>query len=66
MKWIGLTVALAAAWFLYVVWGDPVEGKVARPIAIIGIVVGVLLFIEGLKREIVAELRRKDKDSSNG
>ena len=63
MKWIGVILTLAAAWFLSVVWYDPVEGKVLRPIAILGIVVGVVLFFEGLKREVVAELRRKNTDS---
>jgi hypothetical protein len=65
MKWIGLILALAAAWFLHEVWHDTVEGKVFRPIAILGIVAGVVLFFEGLKRDVVAELRRKNTDSSD-
>ena len=64
MKWIGLILAVAAAWFLREVWWDTVEGRVLRPIAILGIIAGVVMFFEGLKRDIVAELRRrKDSDS---
>ncbi len=65
MKWVGLILTVAAVWFLRMEWENPYEGRFTRPIAILGIAMGVVFFFEGFKREIVAELRRKDRDSSD-
>jgi hypothetical protein len=65
MKWIGLVVAILAAWLLKECWFDPVEGKMVRPIAVLVIVGGVVAYFEGLKREIILVLQQKDRDGES-
>ena len=60
MKWVGVIAAVLGGLFLRAVWWDPVEGRTMRPAACVIIAAGVLIFVEGVKREIIAAVRKKE------
>lgn len=65
MRWTGVALAVFGVWFMRLWWYDPTEGPAGRTFAAAAIIGGVVLFFEGLKREIVSEVRRKDRDTSD-
>jgi hypothetical protein len=61
MKWLGILLVVLCGWIVKMAWYDTIEGPPTRAVCYIVIVVGVVLFFEGLKREIIAALHEDRK-----
>lgn len=63
MKTMGVVLFVLAAWFMSVAWSDSVEGKIARPVAVLGMVAGAVTFALGIRRDIIAAIAAECADA---
>jgi hypothetical protein len=61
MKTVGTLLCILSGWLLYEAWPAGVEfGTVLRPAAISGFVAGLVVFANGLKRDVIDALQKGD------
>ena len=62
MKIGGFILVLLGLWWAYMWRHDPAEGPVMRAVGYVGMLAGLFLFFEGLKREIITAVRKGNGD----
>jgi hypothetical protein len=61
MKYTGVIILLLASWWAYAWRHDPVEGRFMVPFGVIVAIIGVCMYFEGLKCEIIEALKDSSK-----